>query len=221
MVFRTLILLAEADAKVKAPTGKPTEEPTEEPTEAPTDDAKPKGKSSSKKAESDPLAGGDDELGGGDDSEDEDDSGGLGGDTDSEDSEGDSEDGEDGGGLGGESPPAKPVDPVGDEIRRGRLYDAVADVQKNCTDLIESAAFLTNRLEDATTRQTVERAKEILEEAVRQCTVLRTKFADLGYERVRTVYLTVRERVSAVAEIIKHVIDGDDDFRNSDSGAPK
>ena len=217
MVFRTLILLAEADAKVKAPTDKPTEEPTE----APTDDAKPKGKSSGKKAESDPLAGGDGELGGNDDSEDEDDSGSLGGDTDSEDSEGDGEDGEDGGGLGGEPPPAKPVDPVGDEIRRGRLYDAVADVQKNCTDLIESAAFLTNRLEDATTRQTVERAKEILEEAVRQCTVLRTKFADLGYERVRTVYLTVRERVSAVAEIIKHVIDGDDDFRNSDSGAPK
>lgn len=210
MVFRTLILLAEADAEVEAPTEKSIEEPT--------DDTKPKGKSSNKKAESDPLNGDDDELGGDDDSEDEGDSGGLGGDTDSENSGGD---GDDGGGLGGKSPPAESADPVGNEIRRGRLYDAVADVQKNCTDLIESAAFLTNRLEDAATRQTVERAKEILEEAVRQCTVLRTKFADLGYERVRTVYLTVRERVSAVAEIIKHVIDGDDDFRNSDSGAKK
>lgn len=216
MVFRTLILLAEADTKAKTP----TEEPTEAPTDDPADDTKPKGKASGKKAKSDPLDGGDENLDGEDNSESEDSLSGLGDNTESDGGEENGDESSDGS-LDVADPPAEPADPVGDEIRRGRLYDAVSDIQKNCTDLIESATFLTNRLEDATTRQTVERAKEILEEAVRQCTVLRTKFADLGYERVRTVYLTVRERVSAVAEIIKHVIDGDDDFRNSDSGAKK
>lgn len=116
---------------------------------------------------------------------------------------------------GGES------DPIADRLRRERLYDSIADAQRQCTKLIDSAVFILDRCKDPTAMKFASRAKQILDETDEQCSIVRSKFADLGYERARDLYSTIRERVSAVAEIIKHVIDGDDDFRKSDSGNPQ
>ena len=112
-------------------------------------------------------------------------------------------------------------DPVQEQLRRERLYDAIAEAQHQCEQLSASASIIIDRIQDETARKFAIRAKELIDETNQQCSVLRTRFADLGYERVRDLYATARERVSAVAEIIKHVIDGDDDFRKPDSGNPQ
>ena len=111
-------------------------------------------------------------------------------------------------------------DPVAEKLRRERLYDAIVDSQQQCEQLSASADVIIGRIQDDTARKFAIRAKQLVDETGEQCATIRTKFADLGYERARDLYATARERVSAVAEIIKHVIDGDDDFRKSDSGAP-
>ena len=113
------------------------------------------------------------------------------------------------------------TDPVQEQLRRERLYDAIAEAQHQCEQLSASASIIIDRIQDETARKFAIRAKELIDETNQQCSVLRTRFADLGYERVRDLYATARERVSAVAEIIKHVIDGDDDFRKPDSGNPQ
>lgn len=112
-------------------------------------------------------------------------------------------------------------DPVQEQLRRERLYDAIAEAQHQCEQLSSSASIIIDRIQDETALKFAIRAKELIDETNQQCSVLRTRFADLGYERVRDLYATARERVSAVAEIIKHVIDGDDDFRKPDSGNPQ
>jgi hypothetical protein len=112
-------------------------------------------------------------------------------------------------------------DPIADRLRRERLYDSIADAQRQCTKLITSTVFILDRCRDPVAMKFASRAKQILDETDEQCSIVRSKFADLGYERARDLYSTIRERVSAVAEIIKHVIDGDDDFQKSDSGNPQ
>ena len=112
-------------------------------------------------------------------------------------------------------------DPVAEKLRRERLYDAIVDSQQQCEQLSASADVIIGRIQDDTARKFAIRAKQLVDETGEQCATIRTKFADLGYERARDLYATARERVSAVAEIIKHVIDGDDDFRKTDSGAPQ
>ena len=112
-------------------------------------------------------------------------------------------------------------DPVTEKLRRERLYDAIVDSQQQCEQLSASADVIIGRIQDDTARKFAIRAKQLVDETGEQCATIRTKFADLGYERARDLYATARERVSAVAEIIKHVIDGDDDFRKTDSGTPQ
>jgi hypothetical protein len=127
----------------------------------------------------------------------------------------DTEDDDDDGLGGGDT---EQTDPVADRLRREQLYDAIVDVQQQCEQLSASAEILVDRIEDKTAKVFAVRSKKLLDDTISQCDVIRSRFADLGYERVRDIYATVRERVSAVAEIIKHVIDGDDDFRKTDSG---
>lgn len=107
------------------------------------------------------------------------------------------------------------------QLQRERLYDAVVEVQELCESLKKSGTSIMERSNDDAAKKMISRAMEIVDEADGQCDVIRAKFQDLGYERVRAIYSTVRERVAAVAEILKHVIDGDDDFRNPDSGQTK
>jgi hypothetical protein len=115
----------------------------------------------------------------------------------------------------------KQPDPVAEKIKRERLYDAIVDSQQQCEQLSASADVIIDRIQDDTARKFAIRAKQMVDDTAEQCAIIRTRFADLGYERTRDLYATMRERVSAVAEIIKHVIDGDDDFRKTDSGAPQ
>ena len=111
------------------------------------------------------------------------------------------------------------------ESRQKTIEATVAAIQQAHPDTKVVTAFtshiIIDRIQDETARKFAIRAKELIDETNQQCSVLRTRFADLGYERVRDLYATARERVSAVAEIIKHVIDGDDDFRKPDSGNPQ
>ena len=126
------------------------------------------------------------------------------------------DDDEEGDGLDGGD--TEQADPVAERLRREQLYDAVVDIQQQCEQLSGSAEILADRLEDKAAKMFAIRSKKLLDDTISQCDIIRSRFADLGYERVRDIYATVRERVSAVAEIIKHVIDGDDDFRKTDSG---
>ena len=112
-------------------------------------------------------------------------------------------------------------DTAGEQLRRERLYDTIVDTQSQARRVADSIGIVLGRASDDKMRALLARAKELIEEAERNCTSLQTQFANLGYDRIRDVYATVRERVSAVTELVKHVIDGDDDFRNSDSGTPK
>lgn len=109
-------------------------------------------------------------------------------------------------------PAADPSEAVTEKLRRERLYDAILEVQDQAEKLRDSAAVLIERIDDGENRTMAVRANAIMRTTVHQCEVLRKYFADLGYEKVRELYATARERVSAVTEIIKHVIDGDDDF---------
>ena len=103
-------------------------------------------------------------------------------------------------------------DTVTEKLRRERLYDAIIEVQDQAEKLRDSSAILIERIDDGENKSMTVRANAIMRTTVHQCEVLRKYFADLGYEKVRELYATARERVSAVTEIIKHVIDGDDDF---------
>jgi hypothetical protein len=114
--------------------------------------------------------------------------------------------------------PASAPDPASEKIKRERMYDSLVEIQAQCQALSTASEQLLDRIKDPVGQKYITRSKALIDEANEQCTTLRARFADLGYERVRDVYVTVRERVSAVAEIIKHVIDGDDDFRKPDSG---
>ena len=105
--------------------------------------------------------------------------------------------------------------------RKERLYDAMVDIQTQCAKLLKSADFLMDRISDRTGKEMVLRAKKILTDTNDQCDTIRTRFSDIGYDRVLSLYATVRERVAAVAEIIKHVIDGDDDFRKPPPETPR
>ena len=116
-----------------------------------------------------------------------------------------------------ESSDSSSEDKIGDVLRKERLYDAVADIQEQCKSLSDAATILVERIDDKAGKMLAIRSRDILDRAMEQCTTIRTHFAELGYERVRDIYATLRERVSAVAEIIKHVIDGDDDFRQPGS----
>jgi hypothetical protein len=111
------------------------------------------------------------------------------------------------------------TDPVADRLKRTDLFDAITEIREQCKVLVSSAAFLADRTSDETARRLASKARSIAAEAERQCGILHANFSDFGYERVRAIYLTVRERVSAVAEVLKHVIDGDEDFRQTDSGS--
>ena len=133
---------------------------------------------------------------------------------DTEDDEDDEDD------LGGDGSEGEAADPVAEQLKRERLYDTVADAQQQCRKLSDAATFIINRSQDETALKFASRAKQLVDEVDEQCNIVMSRFSDLGYERARDLYATIRERVSAVAEIIKHVIDGDDDFRKSDSGAP-
>ena len=113
------------------------------------------------------------------------------------------------------------TDEVAERIKRERLYDAIVDSQQQCEQLTASVDIVIDRIQDDTARKFAIQARKTLADAADQCAIIRTRFADLGYERTRDLYATIRERVSAVAEIIKHVIDGDDDFRKPDSGTPQ
>ena len=126
------------------------------------------------------------------------------------------DDDEEGDGLDGGD--TEQADPAAERLRREQLYDAIVDIQQQCEQLSGSAEILADRLEDKAAKMFAIRSKKLLDDTISQCDIIRSRFADLGYERVRDIYATVRERVSAVAEIIKHVIDGDDDFRKTDSG---
>ena len=168
-------------------------------------------------------------AGDGDPPEEED--GGTGGDPENPDSEPPADDGSTGDGLddddddeelgGDEETTGEETDPVAEQLRRERLYDSVSDAQLHAKELSSTAAFIINRSQDATALKFASRAKQLVDEVDEQCAIVMAKFSDLGYERARDLYATIRERVSAVAEIIKHVIDGDEDFRKSDSGDPQ
>ena len=130
------------------------------------------------------------------------------------------DDEEDGGGdLAGETSGSSPSDPVADRLRREQLLNEIESIRDQAKSLERSLAFLADRASEASARTMAATSRKIVEEAARQCSVILINFSDLGYDRVLTVFRTVRERVSAVAEIVKHVIDGDDDFRDSRSGA--
>ena len=138
---------------------------------------------------------------------------------DDPDDEGASDNSDDADDLAGDEGAADdPADAVGEQLRREQLYDAIVELLHHCTRLGESAEIIVNRTQDEDARALATRARELVEETRAKCEVVRTRFAELGYQRTRTLYTTLRERVSAVAEIIKHVIDGDDDFRKPDSG---
>lgn len=144
-------------------------------------------------------------------------------DPDAEETDDDTEEGGDD--LGGDDDQEEQQEEGPDEVtlqlQRERLYDAVVEVQELCESLKKSGETILERSNDDAAKKMISRALEIVDEADGQCDVIRAKFQDLGYERVRAIYSTVRERVAAVAEILKHVIDGDDDFRNPDSGQTK
>ena len=127
-------------------------------------------------------------------------------------------DGPDGEGSDGD-PDAEPgtgdgaEDPVEASVRRERLYDALAEVELQAKDLADAADVYATRGRDESGRRFASRARDLAAECARQVGVARGVFPDLGYERARDVYASARERVGAVAELLKHLIDGDDDFR--------
>ena len=113
-----------------------------------------------------------------------------------------------------------PADPVADRLRREQLLNEIESVRDQARSLERALAFLADRASEASARSMAAEARKIADEAARQCSVVLVNFSDLGHDRVLTVFRTVRERVSAVAEIVKHVIDGDDDFRDPRAGRP-
>jgi hypothetical protein len=106
------------------------------------------------------------------------------------------------------------IDPVVDKLRRERLFDAILDIQVQGKTLANSLEILLERIKDETALKFITQSKNILDIAIKQCDTLQTRFSDIAYEKIREIYATIRERVSAVAEIIEHVIDKDEDFRS-------
>ena len=197
-------------------------------TEAPKDDALPPEEDDPKKKKKDDADPADppaddtktdnaDDLDGGTETDDA----VLGGAGDGLDEEDDEEDDDNLGDPSLDMDQSQQSDPVAEKLKRERLYDAIAASQEQCEQLSASADVLIDRIQDDTARKFAVRAKKLVDDTAEQCATIRTKFADLGYKRARDLYATARERVSAVAEIIKHVIDGDDDFRKTDSGTPQ
>lgn len=109
-------------------------------------------------------------------------------------------------------------DVVAEELRREALYDAIVESRQQCEKLRQSTDTIIDRLSEKSGRDMAIRARKTLDTTIRQCETICDRFSDIGYERVRELYSTVRERVAALSEIIKHVIDGDDDFQKTDSG---
>jgi hypothetical protein len=136
--------------------------------------------------------------------------------TDDADPVGDDEEGDPGAADGGPAPAETP-DAVADRLRREQLLEEIDRATAQAASLSRSLAFLADRANDPQARAMAVESKKIVDEAERQCSIILVNFSDLGYDRVQTAFRTVRERVAAVAEIVKHVIDGDDDFRDSDS----
>ena len=151
------------------------------------------------------------------DDEEDADSDPAGDDTDDDDMDDESDDSGDSDTATSEAP-KESANSIADKLRRERLYDAILTVQSQAEHLRDATNTLADRIDDEANKTLAVNARGIVVEVISQCETIRRYFSDLGYDRVRELYTTVRERVSAVAEIIKHVIDGDDDFRKPDSG---
>jgi len=105
-------------------------------------------------------------------------------------------------------PTAGGEDPVQAAIRRERLYDALEEVQGQADLLVNSAGVLAGNQENPGIRAVALRARDLATECSRQVAIARSRFSDLGDERARDLYASARERVSAVADLLQHLIDG-------------
>ena len=57
-------------------------------------------------------------------------------------------------------------DPVGEQLRRERLYDAIVDIQQQCEQLSSAADVLVDRIEDKTAKMFAVRAKQIVDDTI-------------------------------------------------------
>jgi hypothetical protein len=117
-----------------------------------------------------------------------------------------SDEGDDGSDPSAE-PGAAADDPVQAAVKRERLYDALEEVEDQANELAKCATDCAASAQEASMRNFASRARDLADECARQVAVTRERFADLGYDRARDVYTSARERVGAVAELLKHVID--------------
>ena len=158
-----------------------------------------------------------DDGGGEDDGAGEDDPGAADGsdlgDDDEDDDLGDGDDGigaDDGDGTGGGEDATPPVDPA----KKEALFDAMFEMRETCRTLLRSIDAIAGGIENEDLSKTVARARQLVDEAERQSSTLLSRFTSFDYEKARSLFQSVKERVSSVSEVIKHVIDGDDDSRD-------
>lgn len=103
-------------------------------------------------------------------------------------------------------------------LKSERLYDQIVSYRNNAKQLSDAVEILLTRIPEASSKDMLGQIKVILGTVQDQCDTLLTRFQDIGYTTVLGVSTSIRERVTTVAEILKHVIDGDENFREPDSG---
>ena len=203
-----LLLLTEAPPQEKDPAAGADAKP--DAIEPPTDDTADIAAKGDEPPPADDAADGDatggEEDGGtaddafGDDEEDDD----LGGDGAGGEEDGAAGDGTD----AGDGTP--PVDPA----KKEALFDAMFEMRETCRTLLRSIDAIAGGIENEDLSRTVARARQLVDEAERQSSTLLSRFTSFDYEKARSLFQSVKERVSSVSEVIKHVIDGDDDSRD-------
>ena len=199
-----LLLLIEAPPQEKDPAAGADAKP--DAIEPPTDDTADIGAKGDEPPPDDPSAddgagdgtGEDDPLG---DDEEDDDLGGDGAGGEDDGAAGDGTDAGDG---------APPVDPA----KKEALFDAMFEMRETCRTLLRSIDAIAGGIENEDLSRTVARARQLVDEAERQSSMLLSRFTSFDYEKARSLFQSVKERVSSVSEVIKHVIDGDDDSRD-------
>ena len=110
-------------------------------------------------------------------------------------------------------------DPAGDalaqvqeEMRRTELYDSIEANSNDCKSLIATIDKMLTVVKDPKAITICVTMRSKMEKLYDESEVIRTRFNDFGYDVALRVYATARERVSAVGEIIKQIIDSDADF---------
>jgi hypothetical protein len=104
-------------------------------------------------------------------------------------------------------------EPPVNKVKLQTLFDDILSLRGTCEFLIRGIETAISASSNDKLGKILENAHSILDNAIKHCNIVLVNFSSYSYDNCLAISRTVGERVEAVAKMLKHVIDGDDDTR--------